>query len=213
LPPKSIDPPEIAAHGLATRDDDRKPPNAALAVPGMRRRSSLALAVCIVAAFAAGRCRPAAAQKAAAVCSPSALPQRTAAVNAECCNDKDEDCSSGVPATCDAGCAGVFLPFWRDCAGALGADGSALLSGVVAECQRAAGGGGGGEGGGATHPQCAQPYETLDDAWRLTTAPIGQHCDRGPVHTHTHTHTLRPPQHRALSALTFLVASGRVGLP
>ena len=38
-----------------------------------------------------------------------------AAINEQCCGSDDAACSSGVPTSCDAGCAGVFLPFSRDC--------------------------------------------------------------------------------------------------
>jgi hypothetical protein len=34
----------------------------------------------------------------------------TAAINAECCDEPTEDCSSGEPAVCNAGCAAVLVP-------------------------------------------------------------------------------------------------------
>ena len=40
---------------------------------------------------------------------------RVAAVNAECCDEPAEDCSSGQPSTCNLGCARVLLPFFDDC--------------------------------------------------------------------------------------------------
>ena len=36
-------------------------------------------------------------------------------VTEECCNEPEEDCSSGVPATCNVGCAGVVNTFWDEC--------------------------------------------------------------------------------------------------
>jgi hypothetical protein len=36
-------------------------------------------------------------------------------VNAKCCDEKSEDCSSGEPATCNAGCAAVLVPANRKC--------------------------------------------------------------------------------------------------
>eukprot|EP01047_Picozoa_sp_COSAG01_P001408 COSAG01_NODE_32_length_35644_cov_22.273738_12_plen_1613_part_00 len=36
-------------------------------------------------------------------------------VNAVCCDEKSEDCSSGEPATCNAGCAAVLVPANRKC--------------------------------------------------------------------------------------------------
>ena len=37
------------------------------------------------------------------------------AVNAECCDQKSEDCSSGEPATCNAGCEAVLVPALQKC--------------------------------------------------------------------------------------------------
>jgi hypothetical protein len=68
------------------------------------------------------------------------LAARINAVNVECCNEPSEDCSSGTPTTCNAGCAGVFLPFWADCGAQLPSSASFLP--VVARCQAAALGGG-----------------------------------------------------------------------
>ena len=65
------------------------------------------------------------------------LADRTAAVNDECCDEPTEDCSSGRPATCNVGCAHVLLPFFDDCAGALGAAGAGLFDDVVALCHAA----------------------------------------------------------------------------
>jgi hypothetical protein len=65
------------------------------------------------------------------------LTARTAVVNDECCDEPSEDCSSGRPATCNLGCARVLLPFFGDCAGALGAAGAGLFDDVVALCRAA----------------------------------------------------------------------------
>jgi hypothetical protein len=40
---------------------------------------------------------------------------RMTALAAECCDEPSEDCSSGTPATCNAGCAALMLPFRDDC--------------------------------------------------------------------------------------------------
>ena len=37
-------------------------------------------------------------------------------INTECCDEPTEDCSSGYPATCNAGCAAVLLPVQAACA-------------------------------------------------------------------------------------------------
>ena len=43
-------------------------------------------------------------------CSLADLAARAADVTAECCDEPTEDCSSGMPATCNAGCAAVLVP-------------------------------------------------------------------------------------------------------
>ena len=48
------------------------------------------------------------------------LQARTQAVNVECCDEPEEDCSSGRPTTCNIGCARVLLPFFDECGEALG---------------------------------------------------------------------------------------------
>lgn len=65
------------------------------------------------------------------------LDDRTAALNAECCDEPSEDCGSGRPATCNLGCAHVLLPFFEDCAGALGPTAAERFDGVVRLCHAA----------------------------------------------------------------------------
>ena len=43
------------------------------------------------------------------------LNARAADVTQICCDEPTEDCTSGSPASCNAGCAAIFLPFWTDC--------------------------------------------------------------------------------------------------
>ena len=62
------------------------------------------------------------------------LPQRTAEINAECCDEPGEDCSGGLPHTCNSDCAAVLLPFWGDCRTALG-PGAAQFEPAVQLCQ------------------------------------------------------------------------------
>ena len=64
------------------------------------------------------------------------LSTRIAAVNAQCCDEPTEDRGSGVPLSCNAGCAQTFLPFWADCSSQLGP--SPAFLGVVAQCQATA---------------------------------------------------------------------------
>ena len=69
-------------------------------------------------------------------CSDHDFVDRTAAVNAECCNEKAEDCSSGRPTTCNPGCARVLLPYFADCQASLGLF-AADFADVVALCHAA----------------------------------------------------------------------------
>jgi hypothetical protein len=76
------------------------------------------------------------------------LEARTEAVNTECC-DEPTDCSSGRPSSCNKGCADILVPFFQDCADALG-DSANDYDDVVGQCREqcsdsaaAAGGGGG----------------------------------------------------------------------
>ena len=67
-------------------------------------------------------------------CALQDMTQRTAEVNAQCCGSDDGTCSGGIPTTCDAGCAAVFIPFWDQC-GAAFANGGVDFLGVLALCE------------------------------------------------------------------------------
>eukprot|EP01050_Picozoa_sp_SAG11_P013198 SAG11_NODE_1527_length_4740_cov_20.044172_2_plen_232_part_00 len=67
------------------------------------------------------------------------LTTQTEAVNAECCNEPTEDCSSGRPTSCNVGCAGVLLPFFNTCSEALG-NAATDFNDVVSLCRAAQGG-------------------------------------------------------------------------
>ena len=71
------------------------------------------------------------------ICSPSDITSRSTEIQSRCCDEPDEDCTSGYPHTCNAGCAAVFLPFWLDCRSALGKD-SRQFEPTVALCEAAA---------------------------------------------------------------------------
>jgi hypothetical protein len=62
---------------------------------------------------------------------------RSGALNDECCDEPSEDCSSGRPATCNLGCAHVLLPFFEDCADALGPTAAGQFDDVVRLCHGA----------------------------------------------------------------------------
>jgi hypothetical protein len=81
------------------------------------------------------------------------------AVTTTCCDEPTEDCSSGMPASCNEGCAQVFIPFMSNCGAMLGPSAAAfepLLAQCHAACPtcqvanggRGAPGGRGGRGGG-----------------------------------------------------------------
>jgi hypothetical protein len=48
-------------------------------------------------------------------CTAETIGPRSDAVTGECCDEPAEDCSSGQPAGCNAGCARVLLPYYDDC--------------------------------------------------------------------------------------------------
>eukprot|EP01047_Picozoa_sp_COSAG01_P033492 COSAG01_NODE_2468_length_7634_cov_6.744127_1_plen_930_part_00 len=75
---------------------------------------------------------------------------RALAVQTECCDEPTEDCSTGVPSSCNADCAAVFLPFWGDCGALLTANGANYQS-VVAQCQAAGTSSGGAGSGNLVH--------------------------------------------------------------
>ena len=62
------------------------------------------------------------------------MASQTAAINVECCDEPSEDCSGGIPRTCNAGCAELFLPFWRDCRDMLGEQ-AARFRVTAAQCE------------------------------------------------------------------------------
>ena len=58
-----------------------------------------------------------------ATCETSDLAERADAVARTCCDEPTEDCSSGQPASCNAGCAAVLVPYYLDCRQALEQEG------------------------------------------------------------------------------------------
>eukprot|EP01047_Picozoa_sp_COSAG01_P054903 COSAG01_NODE_6052_length_3878_cov_97.784334_3_plen_643_part_00 len=96
-----------------------------------------------------------------------ALTARVEAVADACCNaEPTDDCSSGAPMVCNAGCAAVFLPFWDDCGAALGAqttDQAALFQQTVGLCQATAGAGSNGKGSGGTCNPTTTPVQLCPD--------------------------------------------------
>jgi hypothetical protein len=48
-------------------------------------------------------------------CTGAALQPRLDPINAACCGQPGENCTGGVPTSCDADCSAAFLPMWADC--------------------------------------------------------------------------------------------------
>jgi hypothetical protein len=67
-----------------------------------------------------------------------ALTARTAAVHAECCDEPTEDCSSGQPSTCNAGCAALLVPYFQDCQEQLAKEPGGVLAAVRSVAQTCA---------------------------------------------------------------------------
>eukprot|EP01052_Picozoa_sp_SAG31_P016496 SAG31_NODE_1094_length_9945_cov_3.834349_16_plen_220_part_00 len=71
-------------------------------------------------------------------CDAALLQSRIEEVSAECCSDElEEDCQSGLPSTCNSGCANVVLQFWHDCESELDKDFRATFHQFVRQCQDA----------------------------------------------------------------------------
>ena len=83
-----------------------------------------------------GTCAPLAPD--GATCETADLAKRAAAVTAECCDEPTEDCSSGQPAVCNAGCAAVLVPYFQDCHDALVDEGGDVMAAVRAAVQQCA---------------------------------------------------------------------------
>ena len=64
-------------------------------------------------------------------CDADMLKQMTEAVFEECCDEPGEDCSDGRPHSTNADCCGILVPFYRDCAGAMGADADSVREAVA----------------------------------------------------------------------------------
>ena len=79
-------------------------------------------------------------------CTVKTLTSRTNTINEKCCDEPTEDCSSGVPAVCNAGCAAIFLPYYAECSGLLHLDPhtSSILQTTAAKCRLAESEGNGG---------------------------------------------------------------------
>eukprot|EP01046_Picozoa_sp_COSAG06_P015473 COSAG06_NODE_993_length_11161_cov_12.065359_8_plen_426_part_00 len=83
-----------------------------------------------------GTCAPLAPD--GATCVTADLAKRAGAVTVDCCDEPTEDCSSGQPAVCNAGCAAVLVPYFQDCHDALVGEGGDVLAAVRAAVQQCA---------------------------------------------------------------------------
>ena len=57
-------------------------------------------------------------------------------VTTTCCDEPTEDCTSGMPASCNEGCARVFIPFMNDCGSLLGPQ-AAMFGDLLRQCEEA----------------------------------------------------------------------------
>ena len=84
-------------------------------------------------------------------CTAKSVTGRTNAVNKKCCQHP-QDCSSGAPSVCTAGCAKLFLPFWIECAHLLSTSPKFIhsMKDTVTKCRAAEDGAHGSVGGGVS---------------------------------------------------------------
>ena len=69
------------------------------------------------------------------------------AIDIECCDEPDEDCSGGRVQSCNAGCGAMIMPLWAACQPELGGA-AKVLRDAVALCPPTGGGGDSSGGGG-----------------------------------------------------------------
>lgn len=136
-----------------------------------------------------GTCTPGA----GATCAGSDLTERAAAVTRECCDEPTEDCSSGQPATCNAGCAMVLISYFQDCHEALLANSPDVLEAVstavkqcsympLYQCSCATGWSGDNCMQATVPPHPTPPATALpdgfDESYTITGCAIPAHCGR-----------------------------------
>jgi hypothetical protein len=69
----------------------------------------------------------------ATTCEAGQLQTAITEINTQCCGADDAACVDGLPRSCDAGCAKVFLPFWDSCGWQLGS--AEEYASVIALCE------------------------------------------------------------------------------
>eukprot|EP01050_Picozoa_sp_SAG11_P027545 SAG11_NODE_7018_length_1207_cov_1.746390_2_plen_174_part_01 len=66
-------------------------------------------------------------------CSSAKISRQISAINVECCDEPDEDCSNGKVHSCNAGCGALIMPLWTSCRAQLGSA-AKVLQDAVALC-------------------------------------------------------------------------------
>eukprot|EP01050_Picozoa_sp_SAG11_P004928 SAG11_NODE_328_length_10690_cov_25.464357_5_plen_536_part_00 len=66
-------------------------------------------------------------------CSNAEISRQISAINVECCDEPDEDCSNGKVHTCNAGCGALIMPLWTSCRAQLGSA-AKVLQAAAAMC-------------------------------------------------------------------------------
>lgn len=64
-------------------------------------------------------------------CSSAEITRQISAINVECCDEPDEDCSNGHVSTCNAGCGALIMPLWTSCRAQLGSAANVLQDAVT----------------------------------------------------------------------------------
>ena len=70
-----------------------------------------------------------------ASCKLADLTSRLQAITDECCDEPSEDCTAGIPTSCNAGCAAVLLPFYDDCSDELTEAEAGPIIDAVQDCR------------------------------------------------------------------------------
>eukprot|EP01051_Picozoa_sp_SAG22_P004819 SAG22_NODE_269_length_13236_cov_124.463424_8_plen_412_part_00 len=92
-------------------------------------------------------------------CSNEEISRQISAINVECCDEPDEDCSNGHVSTCNAGCGALIMPLWTSCRARLG-NVERVLRDAVALC-----------------PPPDVPVNSMDAQMFMVTCPAGLPAD------------------------------------
>eukprot|EP01049_Picozoa_sp_SAG25_P013151 SAG25_NODE_1956_length_2101_cov_21.696304_2_plen_148_part_00 len=111
----------------------------------------------------------------ATTCEAGQLKTAIAEINTQCCGADDAACVNGLPRSCDAGCAKVFLPFWDSCGWELGS--AEEYASVIALCEARVADEESGNGDQAYECTCAEGWRGLqcENPTGCEHSPCGPH--------------------------------------